>query len=181
VIVAADRVTSVARASLAASCRIMGNYWSEDGDVLVHDRRSPIGWLVVFMAIVTIPLFFISVWVGVVGGLMLWSLFALQALADAERTEFDRRSKTVRKQSVLGCRWTDRLDHFTAVRVWRATTLRSPQIRVSLIRGDPPQYSDIPGHVLAVYASPGESDEKEAREWSDRLARFLQLPLQIDL
>jgi hypothetical protein len=160
----------------------MSNYWSEDGDVLVHDRRTPIEWLVVFMAIASVPLFFVSVWVGIVGDLMLWSLFAFQGLADAERTEFDRRSRTMRKKSALGRRWTDRLDHFTAVGVGRATSFRgSPQIRVSLMRGDPPHYSDIPGYLLAIYAFPGESDEKEAREWGGRLARFLQLPLELSL
>jgi len=49
------------------------------------------------------------------------------------------------------------------------------------MRGDPPRYSDIPGHVLAIYAFPGESDEKEVREWGGRLARFLQLPLELSL
>jgi hypothetical protein len=67
----------------------MSNHWSEDGDTLVHDYRTRVGWLVFFATIVPVPLFFISSWVGAVGCLMLWSLVGFQALADVDRVEFD--------------------------------------------------------------------------------------------
>jgi len=160
----------------------MSSYWFEDGDVLVHDRRTPLGWLTLFVAIASVPLFFVSVWIGIVGGLMLWSMFLLHGLVETERTEFDRGSRTMRQRSAFGRIWTDRLDHFTTVRLARAISFRgSPQIRVSLMRGDPPGSSALPGHVVAIYAFPGEYDEREARRWSDRLARFLGLPLKVDL
>jgi hypothetical protein len=36
-------------------------------------------------------------------------------------------------------------------------------------------------YTVAAYASPGEADENEAREWGGRLARFLDLPLRLQL
>ena len=160
----------------------MSNYWSENGDILVHDCRTPLGWLTFFAAIASVPLFFVSVWVGIVGDLTLWSMFVLHGLTAAVRTEFDRGSRTMRRRSPFGRSWTDRLDPFTAVQVGRAMSVRgTPQLRVSLMRGDPPHYSDVSGLVVAVYALPGEYDEKEARKWGDRLARFLNLPLKLDL
>jgi hypothetical protein len=160
----------------------MSNHWSEDGDILVHDYRSRVGWLVVFVLIVTIPLFFISLWVGVVGSLMLWSLMGFQALADVDRVEFDRRSKTMRQRSALGLKWTDPLDRFACVEVVRRRGPRGwVQIRVSLRRAGEVRLSESPDYVVALYGSSGEAARQEAREWGDRLARFLQLPLKVDL
>lgn len=160
----------------------MSNYWAEAGDVLVHDYRTRIGWLAAFVAIASIPLFFVSVWIGVVGGLMLWFLFGIQALADVDRVEFDRRSRTMRQRSALGLKWTDPLDRFESVYVVREMGGRGyMRIRVSLTRAGVVRYSESPDFVVALYGFPGKDDEKEAREWGDRLARFLQLPLQIDL
>jgi hypothetical protein len=160
----------------------MSNYWVEDGDVLVHDYRTRIGWLAAFVAIVSIPLFFVSGWIGVVGGLMLWFLFGIQALAGVDRVEFDRRSRTMRQRSALGLKWTDPLDRFESVYVVREMGGRGyMRIRVSLTRAGVVRYSESPDFVVALYGSTGKDDEKEAREWGDRLARFLQLPLQIDL
>ena len=35
--------------------------------------------------------------------------------------------------------------------------------------------------LVAIYPFPSEADENEAREWGDRLARFLDLPLRLEL
>src|SRR3954469_2291924 len=119
----------------------MSDRWSESGDILSHEAGTLLGLLVVLTVIASIPLLFVSVRVGIVGDLALWSLFAWQGLSIAERTEFDRRSKTMRKRSALGRTWTERLYPFTAVQVDRATSLQGyPRIRVSLTRGDPPDY-----------------------------------------
>jgi hypothetical protein len=124
----------------------------------------------------------VSVWVGIIGDLMLWTMFLLNGLIAAERTEFDRGSRTMRRQSAFGRGWTDRLDHVSAVQVGRAMNFRgTPQIRVSLLRGSPPDYSDPQPQVVAIYGLPGEHDEMEARKWGERLARFLNLPLKLDL
>src|SRR4029453_5760926 len=96
------------------------NYWFEDGDVLVHDNRTRIGWLAAFVAIVSIPLFFVSGWIGVVGGLMLWFLVGIQALADVDRVEFDRRSRTMRQRSALGLKWPNPPNPFDSVRACAA-------------------------------------------------------------
>jgi hypothetical protein len=160
----------------------MSNYWFEDGDVLVHDYRTRIGWLAAFVAIGSIPLFFVSVWIAVVGDLMLWFLVGFQALADVDRVEFDRRSRTMRQRSALGLKWTDPLDRFENVYVVREMGGRgSMRIRVSLTRAGVVRYSESPDFVVALYGLPGKDDEKEAREWGGRLARFLQLPLKLDL
>lgn len=160
----------------------MSNYWFEGGDVLVHDYRTRIGWLAAFVAIGSIPLFFVSVWIAVVGDLMLWFLVGFQALADVDRVEFDRRSRTMRQRSALGLKWTDPLDRFENVYVVREMGGRgSMRIRVSLTRAGVVRYSESPDFVVALYGLPGKDDEKEAREWGGRLARFLQLPLKLDL
>jgi hypothetical protein len=136
----------------------------------------------VFVAFASIAPFFVSVWVGVLGDLMLWSLFGFQALADVERVEFDRGSRTMRQRSTLGLKWTDRLDRFAGVRVIRATSGRGHlQIRVTLKRAGVVRFSESPEYLVAVYGFPGEGDEKEAREWGDRLAQFLHLPLEVEL
>jgi hypothetical protein len=160
----------------------MSNYWSENGDVLVHDYRTRIGWLAAFVAIGSIPLFFISAWVGVVGGLMLWFLFGFQALADVDRVEFDRSTRTMRQRSALGLKWTDPLDRFESVYVVREMSGRGYfRIRVSLTRAGKVPYSESPDYVVALYAWTGETAEKDAREWGNRLAQFLNLPLKLDL
>jgi len=160
----------------------MTNHWSEDGDIPVHDRRTRVGWLVVFAAIVPVPLFFMSSWLGAVGGLMFWSLLGFQALAGVDRVEFDRLSRTMRQRSALGLRWTDPLDRFACVEVVRERSPRgSARIRVSLQRAGTVRLSESPDYVVALYGFAGKTDEQEAREWGDRLARFLQLPLKVSL
>src|SRR5437762_7245422 len=160
----------------------MSNYWSENGDVLVHDYRTRIGWLAGFAAIGSIPLFFVSMWIGVVGGLMLWLLFGFQALADVDRVEFDRSTGTMRQRSALGLKWTDPLDRFERVYVGRAMSGRGHiRIRVSLTRAGKVRYSESPDYVVALYGFPGEAAEQDAREWGNRLARFLNLPLELNL
>lgn len=163
------------------SGRIMSNHWSEDGDILVHDYRTRVGWLLVFATLVPVPLFFISSWLGAVGGLMFWSLLGFQALADVDRVEFDRLSRTMRQRSALGLRWTDPLDRFACVEVVREPGARGwMRIRVSLQRAGTVRLSESPDYVVALYGA-GQAAEQEAREWGDRLARFLQLPLKVDL
>ena len=161
----------------------MSNYWSEHGDTLVHENRGTamFGWVLVIVATLMIP-FIARGWVAVAAFLMLWIVFGLQAMAIIARVEFDRRSRTMRQRNVLGLKWTDRLDGFASVHVVRATSARgNRQIRVNLNRRDPLGRFDSPAYSVAIYGSTSEASEKEAREWGDRLAQFLYLPLQLDL
>ena len=123
---------------------------------------------------------FVASGVTVAACLGLWTVFVLEAMTTATRVEFDRRSKTLRQRNVLGLKSTDRLDRFARVQVVRAMSFRgSPQIRVNLKRDD--GYSDASQYLVAIYGWPGEAGEKAAREWGERLARFLTIPLEVDL
>jgi hypothetical protein len=81
-----------------------------------------------------------------------------------------------------GLRRTDPLDRFACVEVVRERGARGwVRIRVSLQRAGTVRLSESPDYVVELYGSAGEAAEQEAREWGDRLARFLQLPLKVDL
>jgi hypothetical protein len=81
----------------------MRDYWSEDGDILVHEKRGRrIGWLFVLIAIVGVGFLAASTWlVGLLGNLILWFFFALQLLSFVRREEFDRRTNIMRRYGVL--------------------------------------------------------------------------------
>jgi hypothetical protein len=120
--------------------------------------------------------------IGVVGNLLWWFFFGLQALSNIQRVEFDRRTRMMRQRNMLGLKWTEPLDRLAAVRVVRGRTLRgTPRIFVNLTRSEPLDKGSSPEYVVAVYFFPSEADEREAREWGDRLARFLHLPLRLEL
>ena len=162
----------------------MSDYWSEDGDILVHESRDmPIGCLLVIVTIVGLLFLAVAAWpVGVLGAVMLWFFFGLHLLSFVQREEFDRRRKVMRRQGVLGLRWTEPLDRFTSVYVVRGYSKRGvPQIRVDLMRGEPLEKGTGPEYSVAVYPLAGEANENRAREWGDRLARFLDLPLRLQL
>jgi hypothetical protein len=160
------------------------DYWSEDGDVLVHESRSgPIGWLLIFAALVGAFFFATSKpLVGILGNLVLWSIFGLQLLSYVEREEFDRRSRTMRQRGLFGRSWTESFDRFAGIQVVRGYSGRgSPQIRVSVERCQVLGKRLAPEYVVAIYPFPTAADESEAREWGDRLARFVELPLRLEL
>lgn len=159
----------------------MRDYWSEDGDILIHERRGrPIGWLVVLIATVGVGFLAVSTWlVGLLGNLMLWLFFALEVLSFVRREAFDRRTNIMRRQGVLGLKWTESLDRFAYVQVFHGYTARGlRKTCVNLGRGERREKAMLPEYTLAVYVSPSEADEKEAREWGQRLASFLTLPLR---
>jgi hypothetical protein len=161
----------------------MSNYWSDQGDTLVHENRGTalFGWVLVIVGTLMIP-FIARGWVAVAAWLMLWTLYGLQAMAIIARVEFDRRSRTMRQRNLLGLKWTDSLDRFASVQVVRATSARgNRQIRVNLKRVDPLGRFESPDYLVAIYSFTGEASEKEAREWGNRLAQFLHLPVQLDL
>jgi hypothetical protein len=162
----------------------MSDHWSEDGHVLVHERRRrPIAWLLVFLAVA--GLFFLATaapLVGILGNLILWSICGLQLLMYVEREEFDRGTRTLRQRGLLGLKWTEPLDRFASIHVVRGYTRRGSRvIRVNLARRQAPGKGRSPEYVVAVYSFPSAANEKEAREWGDRLARFLELPLRLEL
>jgi len=161
----------------------MSDYWSEDGDILVHERRDRPFLLLVIVAIGGCLLLVLAPWpVGALGTLMLWSIFGLAFLSSVQREEFDRRKKIMRRRGVLGLKWTEPLDRFACVHVVRGYSRRGwPQIRVNLRRGERLEKGTGPEYLVAVYPFPKEADENKAREWGDRLARFLDLPLRLEL
>src|SRR5436853_307963 len=132
----------------------MSDHWSEDGDILVHERRGmPIGCLGVIVAIVGICFLAVSTWpVGVLGNLMLWFFFGLGLLSFVQREEFDRRRKVMRRQGVLGLKWTEPLDRFACVHVVRVHSSRGlPQIRVSLGRSELLEKGTEAEYSVALY------------------------------
>jgi hypothetical protein len=161
----------------------MSNYWSAHGDILVHENRgtATFGWVLVIAGTLMIP-FIASGWVAVAACLALWIVYGLQAMALVARVEFDRRSRTMRQRNALGLKWTDPLDGFASVQVVRATSARgNPQIRVKLKCGERSGHPGSADYLVAIYGRASDAGEKEAREWADRLAQFLHLPLQLDL
>lgn len=159
----------------------MRDYWSEDGDILVHERRgSSIGWLLVLTAAIGVGFLAMSTWlVGLLGNLMVWFFFALSVLSFVRREEFDRRTNIMRRQGLLGLKGTESLDRFAYVQVFRGRSARGTRKTcVNLGRGEPREKAMQPEYTVALYMSPSEGDEKEAREWGERLASFLSLPLR---
>ncbi len=161
----------------------MSNHWSEHGDILVHENRgsSMAGCVLVLTGTVMIP-FIAAGWVAVTAWLMLWTAFGVNAMSNIVRVEFDRRSGSVRQRNALGLKWTDRLEGFASVQVVRATSARGyPQIRVNLKRADARGRLESCYYLVAIYGLVGDAEKNEARQWGDRLARFLHLPLHVDL
>jgi hypothetical protein len=159
----------------------MRDYWSEDGDILVHERRGrSFGWLLVLIATVGVGFLAVSTWlVGLLGNVMLWFFVALEFLSFIRREEFDRRTNIMRRQGVLGLEWTEPLNRFAYVRVFRGFTGRGTRKTcVNLGRREPRETAMMPEYTVAVYFYPSEGDEKEARQWGQRLALFLNLPLR---
>jgi len=159
------------------------NYWSENGDVLVHENRGTraVGCVLVAVGTAIIP-FIAKGWVAVAACVMLWTVFGMGAMTTAVRVEFNRRAGTMWQRNVLGLKWTERLHEFVSVRLVRAITFRgNPQIRVNLKRADRIGDSGSGEYLVATYAWPGGASEKEAREWGGRLARFLKIPLDDEL
>jgi hypothetical protein len=160
----------------------MKDYWLENGDILVHKGQGvPIGLLVI-VAIGGFVFLAVAPWpVGVLGSLLLWFVFALELLSFVQSEEFDRRRKVMRRRGVLGLGWIEPLDRFACVDVVRGYSKRGlPQIRVNLERVGLEKGAG-PECLVALYPFPSEADENEAREWGDRLARFLDLPLRLQL
>ena len=165
----------------------MRDYWSEDGDSLVHKPPStPVAALVLaVIVVVMVSLVFLAVssWlVGILGALMLWALLGLDYLSSVKRHEFDRQGNVLRRQGVHGLEWVEPLDHFTGVQVIRRRNARGwLQIRVNLRRGEEFRKGTTPECSIAVYPGSSEASQNEAREWGERLARFLNVPLQVEL
>ena len=163
----------------------MTDYWSEDEDILVHESRDMrYGCLLLVMAAIGgFLLLSLGSWpVGVLGTLVLWFIFGVQFLSSVLSEEFDRRRKVMRRRGVLGLKWTEPLDRFASVHVVRGySKLGWPQIRVNLRRVERLEKGTGPEYLLAVYPLPSEADENKARESGDRLARFLNLPLRLEL
>jgi hypothetical protein len=156
----------------------MSDYWSEDGDILVHERQPPsIGWLLVIVAMAGLAFRIASTWrVGVLANLLLGLFLAMGLLSFVRRQEFDRRNNVLRQEGLFGRKWTEPLNRFAYVRVFRRRSARgSPHVCVSLGRGEPREKGMQPEYEVAVYPFPTETDEKEARECGLRLARFLNL------
>jgi hypothetical protein len=162
----------------------MSDYWSENGDILVHEKhRLPIGFLIVIVATCGGLLFTMATWpAAIFGNLLLWFVFGLELLSYVQREEFDRRRKIIRQRGVLGLKWTEPFDRFASVHVARSRSVRgTPQIRVNLTRRERLEDGSSPEYCVTMYHLPSEADENEAREWGDRLARFLDLPVRIEL
>jgi hypothetical protein len=162
----------------------MIDYWSEDGDLLVHKNRArQVGAFLVFTAIVGVVFLAVSTWsVGILGNLMLWGFTGLGYLSSVQRDEFDRQGKVLRRQGVHGLKWTEPLDHFTCVQVVRGrNSLGWSRICVSLVRGERFQRGTTPECSIALYPFLSEAEQNEAREWGERLARFLDVPLHVHL
>ena len=159
----------------------MSDYWSEDGDILVHERQRPsIGWLLAIVAMAGVAFLIGSTWrVGVLANLVLWLFLGLGFLSFVRREEFDRRNNVMRREGLLGRKWTEPLDRFAYVRVFRRRSARgSAHVCVSLGRGEPREKGMRPEYEVAVYPFPTEADANEAQEWGQRLARFLNLPFR---
>jgi hypothetical protein len=162
----------------------MIDYWSEDGDLLVHKSRArQIGAFLFFTAIVGVLFLAESTWpVGILGNLMLWGFVGLGYLSSVQRDEFDRHGRVLRRQGVRGLKWTEPLDHFTGVKVVRGrNSLGWSRICVNLVRGERFQKGTTSECAIAIYPSLSEADRNEAREWGERLAQFLDVPLQVQL
>ena len=102
----------------------------------------------------------------------------LDTAPDIRREEFDRRTNIMRRQGVVGLKWTEPLGRFAYVQVFRGYTVRGTrETCVNLGRREPRETAMLPEYIVAAYFSPSEDDEKEAREWGQRLALFLNLPL----
>jgi hypothetical protein len=162
----------------------MRNDWSEDGDTLVlKSRGTPIGWVIVATAMIGVS-FYITFagLIGVLGNLMLWFMVGLGLLSSVERVECDRRAGIMRQRDAFGRQWTTPLKEFAGVHVLRARSGRgNRQIRVNLQIRERLGEAWSPECVVAVYWSPDAADEQNARKWGDRLAKFLDLPVRIDL
>ena len=162
----------------------MRNDWSEDADTLVlKSRGTPIGWVIVATAMIGV-FFYISFagLIGVLGNLMLWFIVGLEVLSFVQSVEFDRRTGIMRQRGAFGRQWTRPLDGFAGVHVLRARSGRgNRQIRVNLKVRERLGKAGSPECVVAVYPFPNDADEQDARTWGDRLARFLDLPVRIDL
>ena len=79
------------------------------------------------MLIATVGVAFLAVstWlVGLLGNLMLWFFVALEFLSFIRREEFDRRTNIMRRQGVVGLKWTEPLDRLAYVQVFRGYTVR---------------------------------------------------------
>src|SRR5260221_5051704 len=162
----------------------MRNDWSEDGDTLVLKSHGiPIGWVIVPVAMIGVYSYITSPGLtGVLGNLMLWFMVGVGFLTSVQRVEFDRRIGTMRQRDAFGREWTSPLKGFAGVHVLRARSGGGKrQIRVNLEVRERLGRTGSPECGVAVYWLPNDADEQEARKWGDRLARFLDLPVRIDL
>jgi hypothetical protein len=162
---------------------IMSNYWSETDDVLVHENRGTVvAGVLLFIAVTAMIPFITSGWLTVAACLMCTTLFGLGAMDIIARVEFDRRSGTMRQRNVLGLKWTDRIDRYASVQVVRTRGgLGYRRIEVNLKRAGVVRYSETPKYVVAMYGFNDDATATQAREWGERLARFLKIPLDVDL
>ena len=153
-------------------------------DLLVHKVGGANGWLLpsATAAIGIVLLFFGQL--GICGAIFCFGLTLLTMFSFVDRTEFDKRSKSINIYHLVGWKKTYPLTEFNSVNIITAVSNGgSPQIKVILNRRETKETFDYlgGGHFdVETFPFPSNKDKIQALALGKELSQFLELPLAID-